>query len=85
MVYGTDEGSTADWEWCADWYDQGYYATGTPAGSSSSNPAGPTSGTGRVLRGGSWYNRPPGCQVAFRDYDIPGYRSRFVGFRVLSQ
>lgn len=35
------------WEWCQDWYDAAYYAA-----SPASNPAGPASGTERVLRGG---------------------------------
>ncbi|MBI3921731.1 MAG: SUMF1/EgtB/PvdO family nonheme iron enzyme [Armatimonadetes bacterium] len=36
-------------EWCADWFDEKYYAK-----SPGRNPIGPTSGTYRVLRGGSW-------------------------------
>ena len=37
------------WEWCADWYDSEYYSN-----SPSHNPQGPSSGSSRVLRGGSW-------------------------------
>ncbi|MBM3496659.1 MAG: hypothetical protein FJX72_20420, partial [Armatimonadetes bacterium] len=37
------------WEWCADWYDGGYYRKAP-----NRNPTGPASGTLRVLRGGSW-------------------------------
>ena len=37
------------WQWCADWYDAGYYA-----GSPTDDPPGPATGSGRVLRGGSW-------------------------------
>ena len=37
------------WEWVADWYDEDYYGS-----SPSQNPAGPSSGEYRVLRGGSW-------------------------------
>ena len=39
------------WEWCADCYDEKYYAS-----ASNRNPQGPSSGIKRVLRGGSWYN-----------------------------
>ncbi len=39
------------WEWCWDWYDDGYYGR-----SPSRDPRGPESGTSRVLRGGSWYD-----------------------------
>ncbi|MFH0801630.1 MAG: SUMF1/EgtB/PvdO family nonheme iron enzyme [bacterium] len=37
------------WEWCADWYGEKYYSQ-----SLSSDPQGPSSGSYRVLRGGSW-------------------------------
>ena len=36
------------WEWCQDWY-------GSYNGSLQINPTGPTSGSTRVCRGGSWY------------------------------
>jgi formylglycine-generating enzyme required for sulfatase activity len=39
------------WEWCADWYSDGYYAHAP-----SKNPTGPERGTMRVLRGGAWGN-----------------------------
>ena len=39
------------WEWCGDWFDNSYYAN-----SSSRDPVGPSSGTGHVARGGSWYD-----------------------------
>jgi formylglycine-generating enzyme required for sulfatase activity len=37
------------WQWCADWYSNGYYAD-----SPGTNPPGPPSGVTRVRRGGSW-------------------------------
>jgi len=63
------------WEWCADRY--GAYSAG-----SQNNPAGPSSGSYRVLRGGSWGNYPQSCRVANRGYDAPGYRSYSPGFRL---
>ena len=39
------------WDWVADFYSYTYYRE-----SPSSNPQGPDSGEGRVLRGGSWYD-----------------------------
>jgi len=35
------------WEWCADWYDEGYYAN-----SPADDPAGPSERRDRVVRGG---------------------------------
>ncbi|GHU07625.1 hypothetical protein FACS1894158_16120 [Betaproteobacteria bacterium] len=37
------------WEWVNDWYDSSYYSR-----SPSTDPAGPSSGQYRVLRGGGW-------------------------------
>ncbi|MBM3238056.1 formylglycine-generating enzyme family protein [Candidatus Poribacteria bacterium] len=37
------------WEFCADWYDENYYQH-----SPTRNPQGPSNGSYRVLRGGSW-------------------------------
>jgi formylglycine-generating enzyme required for sulfatase activity len=47
------------WEWCQDWY--GSY----PAGSVT-DPQGPTSGSSRVIRGGSWYGYGRYCRSAYR-------------------
>ncbi|MGQ9632169.1 MAG: PEGA domain-containing protein [bacterium] len=49
------------WEWCADWFSERYYAN-----SPSANPKGPSSGTYRVLRGGSWYDFERSLRVACR-------------------
>jgi len=62
------------WEWCDDWY--GSYASAKVV-----DPPGPTSGAGRVLRGGSWYDDPLVCRSAYRLRD-PGIRASGVGFRV---
>jgi formylglycine-generating enzyme required for sulfatase activity len=63
------------WEWCADWY-----ASSLPGGT---DPTGPSTGSNRVLRGGSWGSGAQGCRSADRDADDPAYRFDFFGFRVV--
>jgi len=63
-------------EWCADWYDEGYYKTGPPR-----DPAGPVTGSVRVFRGGSWDDYGWFCRSASRRHS-PGERFNHVGFRV---
>jgi formylglycine-generating enzyme required for sulfatase activity len=65
------------WEWCSDWYDGGYYAL-----SPATNPQGPTSGTYRVLRVGSWSDIADDCRSARRYGYNPIYNSSNLGFRV---
>jgi formylglycine-generating enzyme required for sulfatase activity len=65
------------WEWCSDWYGADYYKN-----SPADNPKGPASGSGRVVRGGSWGGYPQSCRVAYRDGLAPGDRSLNVGFRL---
>jgi formylglycine-generating enzyme required for sulfatase activity len=65
------------WEWCSDWYDENYYSN-----SPSSNPKGASSGTYRVLRGGSWYDYTPVCRAAYRARVNPADRYYLGGFRV---
>jgi len=64
------------WEWCRDWSD----GANPPGGT---DPPGPSSGSIRVSRGGSWGNAPRFVRSAYRDGDSPGYRHGNVGFRVL--
>lgn len=63
-------------EWVKDLYADKYYA-GTP----SVDPRGPTTGTERVLKGGSWFNGPRYQRVSFRIKAEPGKRLSYVGFR----
>jgi len=62
------------WEWTADWY-------GDYSSSPSSNPAGPGSGTSRVLRGGAWNNNDNYTRSANRNRDDPANTFNNVGFR----
>ena len=65
------------WEWCSDWYGEKYYGQ-----SFRDNPDGPSSGSYRVLRGGSWLNKPRYVRVAIRVRYFPVYRSSYYGFRL---
>jgi formylglycine-generating enzyme required for sulfatase activity len=65
------------WEWCADWYDAAYYGQ-----SSDRDPQGPSNGSLRVLRGGSWLNYPTLLRAALRLRYGPTHRDDNVGFRL---
>jgi formylglycine-generating enzyme required for sulfatase activity len=65
------------WEWCSDWYDEGYY-TRTP----ERDPTGPSSGERRVLRGGGWCSSPNLCRSALRGHNTVDARHNYNGFRV---
>ena len=62
------------WEWCRDWY-------GNYPGGSVADPTGPSSGSSRVSRGGSWYADAGLCRSAVRLGDGPGLRDFSQGFR----
>ena len=64
------------WEWCQDWY-------GNYNDDPQTNPKGPSSGSGRVLRGGSWFDSARRCRVSYRDYGYPGSRGSYIGFRLV--
>jgi formylglycine-generating enzyme required for sulfatase activity len=66
------------WEWVQDRYDSGYYN-----GSPRNNPQGPSSGTHRVGRGGSWYNDARFCRSTNRYRYAPDLRDDFLGFRIV--
>lgn len=57
------------WEWCLNEFDR---PTNT----------GSESGARRVVRGGSWVNRPDLCRAITRDYDLADDGNIFNGFRV---
>lgn len=64
-------------EWCQDWYDRSYYSS-----SPINNPTGPTSGSYRVLRGGSWNDLSSCCRVAYRDCSSPSNALYHYGLRL---
>jgi len=64
------------WEWVQDWYGSNYPSSG-------SNPTGASSGSNRVLRGGSWGYETADVRASIRG-STPGDRSLNLGFRLVS-
>ena len=62
-------------EWCSDWF--GCYSS-----SSQTDPTGSSSGSGRVRRGGSWFDFAGRCRLSYRYYYTPGSRSYRLGLRL---
>jgi formylglycine-generating enzyme required for sulfatase activity len=63
------------WEWCWDIY--GAYPSGA-----QTDPHGPSSGTSRVRRGGSWNGDASYCTVSRRGYNGATVSNVYIGFRV---
>jgi len=70
------------YEWCRDWFDAKYYDECKEKGTVE-NPAGPESGSYRVLRGGRWDCVACYCRSANRPRSSPDYRSNGLGFRLV--
>jgi formylglycine-generating enzyme required for sulfatase activity len=64
------------YEWCWDWY-------GDYSGIAQTDPAGADSGSGRVMRGGSWLEYGQNLRSAGRFQFDPSYRRCDVGFRLV--
>ncbi|MFN5624209.1 MAG: formylglycine-generating enzyme family protein, partial [Planctomyces sp.] len=63
---------------CSDWY-------GSYGKSAEVDPAGPASGSSRVVRGGCWINEPRSVRAGYRYYYDPDDRYGSIGFRVCSE
>lgn len=68
------------WEWCEDWYDADEYNRCVDG---ATNPCGPSNGTDRVVRGGSYSNGEIQCRAAHRHH-LPERRcGPTTGFRCM--
>lgn len=64
------------WEWTSSW------AASVLPGTPQTDYRGPSSGTYRVFRGGSWFHPPRCSRCASRSYIYPTQRGNSIGFRV---
>jgi len=74
--YGVMDMAGNVWEWCRDWFDADYYAN-----SQRNNPGGPSNGSARVMRGGSWCDDVRFLRCAYRCGYGPSCRYYYIGFR----
>ena len=68
-VWGLHQMHGNVWEWCNDWY-------GDYLSDEALDPQGPSSGTQRVLRGGSWFGSGGWLRSAVRSRGRPDFRDR---------
>ena len=76
------------WEWCVD---QGrnspggfsFYNWNSEPKETETDPKGPTVGSSRILRGGSWVHGPGNCSSSLRCRVDPGCRGDDIGFRLV--
>ena len=64
------------WEWCWDWNSASSYVNG------ATDPKGPSSGSARVMRGGSWNFNATRSRAADRNGNTPTSIGAGMGFRV---
>ena len=68
------------WEWTADWYHNSTYLQDAQS-ETSLNPTGPSTGTWKTMRGGSFMNLPSYCSCTHREPAKPNRVAYTVGFR----
>jgi formylglycine-generating enzyme required for sulfatase activity len=73
-VFGLHDMAGNVWEWVNDRY--GSYSSGA-----QTDPTGPTTGSYRVWRGGSWNYITNVLRASYRDYSPPDYPGSIIGCR----
>jgi len=76
--FGLEDMAGNVWEWCLDYYE--LYRAGPKV-----NPRGPSAGTKRVHRGGSWKSRFSSLRTTVRSSNVPGFHCNDVGFRIICE
>lgn len=76
--FGIEDMAGNVWEWCVDYYEP-------YRGGEKLNPRGPTAGTKRVYRGGSWKSRFSSLRTTTRGSNIPNFSCNDLGFRVVCE
>ncbi|MCC6188976.1 MAG: SUMF1/EgtB/PvdO family nonheme iron enzyme [Anaerolineales bacterium] len=71
------------WEWCADWFDPKLYAR--RANRLVSDPAGPGTGQGYVVRGGAFDAPARHTRCAYRTFEYPDTARPNLGFRLAAE
>ncbi len=77
--YGAHDMAGNLYEWVMDWYGEEYYTNFSTE--RAVNPRGPSEGTGKVQRGGSYINSPYRLRSSFRTKGDPSEQDQNVGFR----
>jgi formylglycine-generating enzyme required for sulfatase activity len=76
--FGIEDMSGNVFEWCLDCFE-------AYRGKDLVNRRGPTNGTQRIYRGGSWRSKASSLRAAARHFNMPNYASSDVGFRLVCE